>query len=358
MINTISCQDNLELMHGMSAGFVDLIYLDPPFNSKRNYSTPTGSFKDTWSSVNISDEQDIAFSSPHIFNLINLFQQSSMYSYLIYMTVRLQEMYRVLKDTGSIYLHCDQSASHYLKIIMDMIFGAKNFRNEIIWKRTTNKKTTKKFPVVHDTILFYVKSNNAQFKNIYIEYDEEYIRKFFPYEDENGRYGVSPLTGPGIVKTGESGHEWCGINPSTVGRGRHWAVPQNIPDHVQLPDNWNSMNTQDRLDLLDSAGLIRWSNKLVGSPQFKKYLSTLQGVIITDTMVDINNRQSDNTNYPTQKPVELLERIIKASSNEGDLVFDPFCGSGTTLFAAEKLGRNWIGCDVSEEAVKICQQRL
>ena len=364
-INQIFCCDNLELMSKMSSNTIDLIYLDPPFNSKHNYLTFAGSFKDTWGeeSLQNDDIRTIKYKNLLLFDFINLFlfpvNQKSMYYYLIYMTVRLLEMQRILKNTGSIYIHCDQSASHYLKVIMDIIFGAKNFRNEIVWKRTTSKKASNKFPVSHDKILFYIGSDRAIFNNVYTDFDESYIEKNFQYQDKHGKYGLAPLTGPGITKKGASNNEWNGINPSQIGKGRHWAVPNNLPAHIQKPADWDTMSTIDKLDFLHGMHFIYLSNSAI-IPRYKKYLSTVLGVQISDMITNISNvgHSKEDTGYPTQKPLALLEIIIKASSNQGDVVFDPFCGSGTTLLAAKKLGRQWIGSDNNKIACDIAQNRL
>ena len=366
---TLWTGDNLDIMRGMNSASVDLIYLDPPFNSNRTYSAPIGSaaagaaFKDTWtlSDLDVSWHGKIAHKAPALYRVIDTARYAhgeGMQSYLTMMAVRLLEMRRILKNTGSIYLHCDATASHYLKLVMDAVFGRDNFRNEIVWKRTSSKSGSRKFAVVHDVLLFYAASNKNTFNLVYGDHDPEYIRKFYRYEDKHGRYRVGDLTAA-EVRTGDSGQPWRGID--VTAKGRHWGSPGTFPDHVEKPANWDAMKTQEKLDFLDAAGLIHWPQRANGVPGFKRYLSTSPGAAMIGMVLDIpplSAQAKERLGYPTQKPLALLERLIKASSNPDEVVFDPFCGCATACVAAEKLNRQWAGVDLSPLAAELVKSRL
>lgn len=367
---TIFSHDNLPVLRGIDSESIDLIYLDPPFNSNRNYAAPIGSdaagaaFKDTWtlSDVDNAWHGEIADREPALYQAIHaaeLTHGKGMKSYLIMMAVRLLEMKRVLKKTGSIYLHCDPTASHYLKTLMDAVFGRKNFRNEVVWQRTNAHNDSNRFGRVHDIILSYNNGQKAVWNPIYTEHNPEYVEKFYRYRDERGRYRVGDLTAAGVSQ-GESGQSWRGVDPTNV--GRHWSVPkkQAWPEDVQPPENYEDLSVQERLDTLDTNGLIYWPPR-GRVPGFKRYLSTSKGRRVHDVITDINplsGKSKERVGYPTQKPVALLERIIKASSNKEDIVLDPFCGCATTCVAAERLQRHWIGIDISPKAVDLVRVRL
>ena len=365
---TLFTGDNLYVLRGMNSESVDLIYLDPPFNSNASYSAPIGSeaagaaFKDTWTLDDVDAEWhgQIADEHPGLYKIIDAAGAShskGMQAYLIMMGIRLIEMRRILRPTGSIYLHCDPTASHYLKTLMDCVFGRSRFRNEITWRRTTGRSDGHRFGRVSDRILLYAGGENPTWHNQYADHDPEYVRKFYRNEDAHGRWMSGDLTADG-KRSGDSGLPWRGVDPT--GRSRHWAVPGSLPAHVTLPVDWVDLNTQAKLDFLESQGLIVWPDR--GSmPRYKRYLSTSKGVKIGDCWTDplpVQTHSKERTGYPTQKPLALLERIIRASSNEGDFVFDPFCGCATTLVAAEKLSRDWGGADLSELAVKLVKQRI
>ena len=368
---TIFSNDNLPVLRGIDTESIDLIYLDPPFNSNRNYAAPIGSdaagaaFKDTWTLSDIDNawHGEIADREPALYQAIHaaeLTHGKGMKSYLIMMAVRLLEMQRILKKTGSIYLHCDPTASHYLKGLMDAVFDKDNFRNEIVWQRTNTHGLGKQFGRVHDTILFYSKSRQKIWNDVYTEHDPEYVKKTYRHQDERGFFQVDNLTAGSVTQKGESGQPWRGIDPSLV--GRNWSTPQKSawPEGVEPPANYEELSVHERLEALDAAGLIYWPPK-GRVPRFKRYLSTSQGRRVHDVITDINpiaSKSKERVGYPTQKPVALLERIIKASSNEGDVVLDPFCGCATTCVAAERLQRHWIGIDISAKAVDLVQVRL
>ena len=290
--------------------------------------------------------------------MITAFRQfigsNAMMAYLVMMAPRLVELHRVLKPTGSIYLHCDPTASHYLKILMDTVFGGNNFHSEVIWKRTSAHNAAKRFGPVHDTLLLYSKSDGYVWNRVLQAYDQSYLDAFYRYADADGRrYTVGDLTGAG-VRHGESGRVWRGQDPTS--KGRHWALPRNFPGSEKLP-----ASILEALDYLDAIGRLHWPSGDDGVPRFKRYLEDMEGVAAQDVIVDItpvSSRGKERLGYPTQKPEALLERIIQASSNEGDIVLDPFCGCGTAVAAAEKLKRRWIGVDITHLAVALMKNRL
>ena len=364
---TVWTGDNLDVLRGINSGSVDLIYLDPPFNSNRTYSAPIGSkaagaaFKDTWTLDDVDQawHGEIADRSPALYAVIEaagLAHGKGMKSYLIMMAVRLLELRRVLAETGSIYLHCDPTASHYLKVLMDVVFGATQFRNDITWKRTYSHGGARRWGPIHDTILFYTVSDTYLWNRIHQAYDPAYIEKYYRLSDNRGRYRLVILTGTG-VRDGESGMPWRDIDPTDS--GRHWAVPVTALEGVAGARDTSTMSVQEKLDVLDEAGLIYWPPR-GRVPSQKRYLHESPGVRLQDIVTDIGpvTRGQERLGYPTQKPLALLERIIKASSNPGDMVLDPFCGCATTLVAAESLGREWAGIDLSPMAVKLVDQRL
>jgi len=280
--------------------------------------------------------------------------QPELLAYLIYMVRRLLEMKSILKPTGSIYLHCDPTASHYVKVMMDGIFGHNNFRSEIIWKRTSSHNSARRWGPVHDVVLFYSKSEAYTWNRVSQPYDDAYIDAFYRHRDENGRYQLDNLTGAG-VRSGDSGKPWRDVNPTDT--GRHWAVPP-VPGVGEKA--LKTMSVQERLDLLNEKGLVYWPKK-GAIPRFKRYLNRDLGVAAQDVISDIDpisTHAKERLGYPTQKPTALLERIIKASSNPGDVVFDPFCGCGTTIYAAESTGRQWIGCDIAILSIRLVTQVL
>lgn len=313
--------DNLERLAQLPSDSVDLIYLDPPFFSNRFYEVVWGdeaevrSFEDRW--------------------------EGGMQHYIDWMRPRVVEMRRVLKSTGSLYLHCDPHASHYLKIMLDHELGEAQFINEIVWKRTGAHNSAKKYGPVHDLILYYGNGSRALWNPQFLPHSDEYIKSKYRYFDGNGRrYRLDNLTGPGI-RHGSSGETWRGRDPTA--KGYHWAFGI------------------DRLEELDREGRIYWPNKANGIPQYKRYLDEVDGIALQDVWVDIpplNSQAKERLGYPTQKPEALLERIIAASSNAGDVVLDPFCGCGTTVAVAERLGRRWVGIDISSTAIEIMRRRM
>ena len=375
--NTLYYGDNLDVLRRhVEDESIDLIYLDPPFKSEQNYNVlfaeQNGSraaaqikaFEDTWrwdQDSAKSYQEVVETGPPRVSQVMQAFRLflggSDMMAYLAMMAPRLVELRRVLKSTGSIYLHCDPTASHYLKILMDAVFGPVYFRNEIIWKRTSAHSGSKRWGPVHDTILMYSKSETYCWNPIYQTYSTEYLDQFYRFSDETGRFRIGDLTGAGIRK-GDSGKPWKDVDPTSV--SRHWAVPNKIVQRLIGKKNISKLSVQKKLDILDANGLIYWPPK--GKvPQLKRYLDEDLGVAITDVVIDIKPigaSATERLGYPTQKPEALLERIIEASSKKGDMILDPFCGCGTAVVVAERLKRKWIGIDVTHLAVALMKHRL
>lgn len=375
-MNKLYFGDNLDVLREhIKDESVDLIYLDPPFNSNATYNVlfrekggipseaQAEAFRDTWGwgpAAAIAYDEVLrggGQTAALVASLRAWLGDTAMMAYLAMMTARLIELRRVLKQTGSIYLHCDPTASHYLKLIMDAIFTHQFYRNEVIWKRTGSHGGSKRWGPVHDTILFYTASDEYTWNRVYQEYDKSYLDNFYRFTDDRGRYRLVTLTGAG-TRTGDSGKPWRGVDPTAS--GRHWAVPAKALQAAYPDRDLSKLNTQDKLELLDACGLVYWPQR--GSvPQQKRYSDEAPGVQIQDMISDIPplaSHSKERLGYPTQKPLDLLERIIKASSNADSVILDPFCGCGTSVEAAERLGRNWIGIDVTHYAITLIQKRL
>ena len=351
MKNTLFCGDNLEVLRrDIPDESVDLVYLDPPFNSDQNYNllfkkrdgALAVAFKDTWQwgKEAQKDFRDVVDAGGKLGKLMELLRElldeSDMLAYLSMMAPRLVELRRVLRPTGSIYLHCDPTASHYLKALMDAIFGPLSFRNEIIWKRTSAHSSANRYGSVHDVLLFYSKGDKHCWNQQFTTFSDRYVKEFYTHVDADGqKWSRGDLTGAGVSK-GVTGKPWRGID--VTAKGRHWAMEPK------------------ELDRLDSSGRIHWPKKKGGMPRLKRYLDKQQGVPLQDVWVDIkplHNLAAERLHYPTQKPEELLRRIILSSSNTGDVILDPFCGCGTTIDAARDSNRHWLGIDISIDAVKV-----
>jgi len=287
-------------------------------------------------------------------------KNSPMMAYLAMMAPRLVELHRVLKDSGSLYLHCDPTASHHLKLMLDAIFGSTNFRSEIVWKRTSAHSASRRWNDVHDTILFYAKSPKHIWNQVLVEHSDEYSARYKHIDASGKKWADDNLTGPG-TRGGDSGAAWRGYDPTA--KGSHWKVSNKAVESIVGVKKAGTLSTTEKLDVLDQAGLIHWpqsrSGKTAGFPRFKRYLSA--GAFVQDVITDIppiNSQAQERLGYPTQKPQALLERIIQSSTNSGDVVFDPFCGCGTTIHAAQKLGRQWIGIDITYLAINLIKRRL
>lgn len=371
--NTVFIRDNLEVLRGFNSDMVDLIYLDPPFNKNRAFEAPIGSpaegsgFKDIWTmdDVKAIEHGMLAKENPAVYAVIEaarVVDGSDMQSYLIMMASRLIEMRRVLKPTGSIFVHCDDTAGKRLWDLLDAIFGLSNFQNKVIWQRTRGRSDALRFGRVHDLIFYYSKSNERTWNRVYVENRPEYVGRAYVQEDELGKWSLGDLTASG-ERDGDSGQSWRGITPE----GRHWYTPTKgtmsdfIIENDLIPDWPDGYSTvRERLDALDAANLIHWP-KRGGMPRLKRYLDASHGLAVNDVIVDVKRleaRSKERVGYPTQKPLALLSRLIEAASNPGDLVLDPFCGCATTLVAAHNLERKWIGIDVSPKAAALVRQRL
>ena len=368
---TLWIDDNLKVLRGINSECIDLVCLDPPFNSKRLYNAPLGSdaagaqFDDTWTMDGMKDEwiELREASDPDLHSTVlgaNLSAGEAMQAYLVFMALRLIEIERVLKPTGSLYLHCDPHASHYLKQLCDCIFGSHRFRNEIVWKRTSTKSLgTQRYARDGDRIFYYTKSGDFTWNQQYRPHDPEYVRKNYRYDDGDGLgvYRLQPLTG------GKAGgplayEPFKGATPS---KGRAWSPPRRdkFPSAAasKLPSDYEQLDVLEKCSALDDAGFVYWSTK--GVPNYKSYLSTKHGNPASDIITHIPPvAGNERTDWPTQKPLALYEHFIAASSNPDDLVLDPFCGCATTMVAAERLGRQWAGIDIDEVAVGITQKRL
>ena len=352
--NRLYFGDNLDILRQYVVDeSVDLIYLDPPFNSNATYNVlfrersgedsaaQITAFEDTWHWGWESEIafQDVVTRGPDkvgslLAALRQFLGQNDMMAYLTMMAQRMIELHRVLKPTGSIYLHCDPTASHYLKLLMDAVFGAGGFRSEIIWRRQSAHSDARNYGSVHDTILFYVKTDRFLWNQSFQPYETEYVEQYYRYTDADGRRFMSGDLGAAGLQGGGYQYEWKGIE-------RVWRVP---------------VETMERLD---SESRIFYTRN--GIPRIKRYLDEAKGNPVQDVWTDVQSLRSwhqERLGYPTQKPEALLERIINASSNEGDVVLDPFCGCGTATVAAERLNRRWIGIDVTHLAITLVRHRL
>jgi DNA modification methylase len=279
---------------------------------------------------------------------------SNMLAYLAMMAPRLWELHRVLKPTGSLYLHCDPTASHYLKLLLDAVFGPARFRSEIIWKRTSAHSSAKRYGPVHDTILFYTKTDIYTWQRQYQPLPQETIDQWYNnIEPETGRrFNRDNLTAAGVRK-GPSGSPWRGIDPTA--KGRHWAVPGFVAEVVE------GKTTADALDALDEAGRLFWPKSKGGVPMVKRYLEESRGIPAQDVVTHISplkNKTRERLGYPTQKPEELLRLFVEASTKPGDVVLDPFCGCGTAIAVAHGLDRQWVGIDITFLATHLIKNRL
>ena len=346
------------LRESIASETVDLIYLDPPFNSKRNYNllfkTRKGhkseaqieAFEDSWQWGEQPEREydDLLHqANTDVAEMIAAFRsflgENDMMAYLVMMATRLLELRRVLKPTDSLYLHCDPTASHYLKVVLDGVFGREQFRNEIVWKRIHTVKGnfgqgSKFFGPNTDSIFFYARSNEQMFTPVFTPYRKEYIKDFFHHVGPDGRqYRLISMIGPGGASKGNPHYEFLGVT-------RYWRY------------------SEKRMQELYDQGMIV-QTKPGTVPQRKQYLDAGKGAAVQSLWTDIESASGEESlGYPTQKPLALLERIIEASSNEGDVVLDPFCGCGTAVHAAQKLNRRWIGIDITCLAIGLIEKRL
>ena len=359
--NNLYFGDNLEILRNeIKSDSVDLIYLDPPFNSKAAYNrlfkyrdgripqAQRTAFEDTWSWGPQAEREFAELVQQSNIDVSEMMQalrkflgENDMMAYLTMMANRLLELHRVLKPTGSLYLHCDPTASHYLKIVLDGIFGKENFRTEISWRRQSAhndaKQGRKQYGNVRDIIFFYSKSSDWKWNWLYTKYSEDYVSKFYRHvEPDTGRlYQLGDLTAPGgaAPEKGNPHFEFLGVK-------RYWRF------------------TEENMQRMYKAGKII-QTKPGAVPRHKRYLDEAPGIGLQNDWNDINSASgNESLGYQTQKPLALLERIIQASTNEGDIVLDPFCGCGTAIHGAEKLKRKWIGIDITNLAISLVEDRL
>ncbi len=363
LLYSYDCLDVLNDELALPTSSVDLIYLDPPFNSKSIYNLPFSgvdkdvrpveAFADTWTWGAAEDAMLTKLSagplSSDLADIVRLAQRiertakgkNSLAAYLLNMAVRLLAMRRVLSPNGSIYLHCDDTASHYLKFIMDAIFGQQNYRTEIIWKRTSahsdGKQGREQHGRIHDVLFFYTMGESWTWNPVYMDYDQQYVDEFYKYTEEGTgrRYALDNITGPYGAAKGNPRYEVMGVT-------RYWRYSQ---EHMQA--------------LIDAGRVVQTKPGTV--PRYKRYLDEMPGVPLQDVWADIGpipSQARERLRYPTQKPLALLRRIIQSSTNPDDLVLDPFCGCGTAVHAAEALGRRWVGIDVSTFSVGLMRERI
>ncbi|HMO76456.1 MAG TPA: DNA methyltransferase [Sphingopyxis sp.] len=364
MTNRLYYGDNLDVLREhIASESIDLIYLDPPFNSNANYNilfkSPAGkaadsqieAFEDTW---HWNDKAEAAFhdvmtsGNTDVAELLRamrgFLKENDMMAYLAMMAVRLIELHRVLKPTGSLYLHCDPTASHYLKLLLDGVFGANNFKTEIIWKRTfAHGNVGRTYGDVTDTIFFYVKSDQYIWNQPYKQVIGAKLDKKYPNADPDGRRWQSvTLRNPGVRPNLHYPYE-----------------ASNGVTYQPHPNGWSC--NLERMQRYDREGRLHFPSKPDGALRLKMYQDESKGERLQslwDDIPPISSQAQERLGYPTQKPLALLERIINASSNEGDVVLDPFCGCGTAVDAAQKLGRRWIGIDVTHLSIGLIERRM
>ena len=398
MRNALYYGDNLQVLRNyIPDESVDLVYLDPPFNSNASYNVlfkeRTGeespaqikAFTDTWQwnqEAEDTFEFDIIHNSnvpPAVKEMITAFRQfigrNAMMAYLVMMAPRLVELHRVLKPTGSLYLHCDPTASHYLKILLDTVFGKRNFRNEVVWRRTGTHNKVQRFAPIHDILFFYTKMDDYTWNDATKPYMKGHVEEYFVQDAKGYRtnYYGNVLTGSG-TRNGESGMPWQGFDPSA--RGRHWAIPRRILQNID--EDLSDLTQHQKLDRLYELGCIKIEDGQAWpiyehcvqptdgqpAPDIWTYQPYTEGTVFgTSVGIDSDVRwlapkDRERLGYQTQKPEGLLERIISASSKVGEVVLDPFCGCGTAVAAAQKLNRKWIGIDITHLAVALMKNRL
>ena len=353
-MNHLYYGDNLNVLRdSIASESVDLIYLDPPFNSKRDYNllfkSPKGvdsqaqieAFEDTWhwnEQAEREFDELLHQANTDVANLVKALRsflgENDMMAYLTMMANRFLELHRVLKSTGSLYLHCDPTASHYLKVVLDGVFGKEGFKNEIIWKRTSAHNRLTRFGPVHDVLFFYSKSEEWMWNPQHVSYDEGYTKEFYRHTEEGtGRqYRLSDVTSnkPG------GRYLWNGKPPPGK---RFWGY------------------AEETMKEFERNGRLVYSKN--GYPSYKRYLDEMPGQLLQDVWTDVPQVSGkESLGYPTQKPLGLLSRIITASSKPGEVVLDPFCGCGTAVDAAQKLKRPWIGIDITHLAISLIEKRL
>lgn len=381
--NTLYYGDNLTWMREWDSESVDLIYLDPPFNSRQTYNqlffsdlgeaaAQARAFEDTWRwGQQAFEDRDAALVAGGELAMVvqgfeRMLGRSGMFAYLCHLAPRLHEMRRLLKPTGSLYLHCDDTASHHIKLLLDAVFGAVNYRNAIYWRRATAHNDAKRFGRVVDTIFLYAKSDTSfwQGESSSIKRSEEELRERYPLSDEFGWYRLSDLTGA-QKSGGLSGRPWKGYDVNA--RNRHWAAPKTSAYAKWIEENFipgyrSIQGVHDRLDALDKAGLIHHPQRGFW-PGLKRYAeadtpSGPQNLILDPIGFTNYNKGKEYLGYPTQKPEGLLKQLIEPACPKDGVVMDPYCGCGTTLHVAQATGRPWVGIDITHLAISVVEYRF
>lgn len=362
--NALYYGDNLDVLRRyIPDGVVDLVYLDPPFNSDQTYNvlfaersgrrseSQVQAFEDTWhwdDAAGRAFHQTVEHGPPAVAQALRAFQEllgdNDMLAYLSMMAPRLVELHRVLKETGSVYLHCDPTASAHLRLLLDAVFSPINFRSEIIWKRTfSHGNVGRNYGAVFDTLLFYTRGANYTWNQQYTQFDATYVAETFRFKDPDGRQWQSvTLRNPGV-------------RPNL----RYPYIASNGITYQPHPNGWAC--DMQRMKKYDRENRLHFPTKPTGALRLKMYIDESPGIKlqnIWDDLPAIGSRAAERLGYPTQKPEALLERIVNASSNPGDVVLDPFCGCGTAVAVAEQLGRRWIGIDITHLAVGLIKHRL
>ena len=361
-MNKLFYGDNLEVLREhVPSKSIDLVYLDPPFNSNRSFNVIFGrnstggdvaaqiqAFDDTWRWTPVTDGQYERYAltgelpsrvAESLTAFRTLLGENDAMAYLVNMAPRLVELHRVLKPTGSLYLHCDPTMSHYLKVLLDAIFGAQLFRGEITWLRTTTHSDAKRWSPNADIILYYGKTTTVTWNPMYVPHSEAYRASKYRNDDGDGRglYQLGDITSPNPRPN--LTYEWKGHKPP--------------------PNGWRY--SRKTMEELDKDGRIWYPDSKDKRPRLKRYLADLEGTVVGNVWTDIppiNSQAAERLGYQTQKPLALLERIVTASSNPGGVVLDPFCGCGTAVDAAQNLGRQWAGIDITFIAVDLIEKRL
>lgn len=392
-LNALYYGDNLDVLkRHVKDDSIDLVYLDPPFSSDVNYNVlfeehgekaaaQIEAFSDTWewNTEAAKAFHDVVEEGGEVAKAVLAFRTllgtSDMLAYIAMMAPRLVELHRKLKPTGSLYLHCDPTASHYLKLLLDAVFGPEHFRNEVIWRRTGAHGKSRRWSPIHDSILYYTKSDQFTWNPPKRPYMRGHVKEYFVKDDKGWRtnYYGNVLTGSG-TRNGESGKPWRGIDPTP--KNRHWAIPGVLAEDAG--EDLSGMTQHQKLDRLFDLGYITIDPSQAW-PMYQHYLRPGDGQAVSDLWafqpytdntvfgtedgIDedvrwLSPKDKERLGYPTQKPLRLLERIIEASSNKGDVVLDPFCGCGTAIDAAQDLGRAWVGIDITHLSIGLIKHRL
>lgn len=378
--------DNLDILRRhIDDGIADLVYLDPPFNSNRDFNiifqeqdvsdtqAQVQAFEDTWQWDQESARmyREVVKEGGDVADTLSAFQKTignnDMLAYLSMMAPRLKELHRVLKDTGTLWLHCDPTASHYLKLLLDSVFGPENMLNEVVWKRSSahsdTKQGMKRCGRIHDTILVYSKTDEYKWNTVYTPYSEEYLEEEYDNKDDRGWYKQTDLTA--AKGGGDTEYEWP--VKRREGSGSEWQAdldneykdPKPGWEYKQVTPYKGRFWAYSKENMIEFEKEGKLHYRRTGMPRLKQYQDEMDGVPLQDLWTDIPPEMgAKDLGYPTQKPEKLLERIIKSGTDEGDVVLDPFCGCGTTVSVAERLDRTWVGIDITHLAISLMKHRL